>query len=211
MSPVGAVHTLERLLDSVAFVTQQLQWQVTEYGFAAATAAAAAGGVDVMVPVLVLREGSIVRALLRKELWLVERLHLILDVCTLSEWVLFCSRRQELLLRWRCEWDSFCVAEGVLRATAQVGVESMLKVLDVKAGWIQEDESKLLLRNGERQRRVIPTVHNEEVGANRSSLDSCSRHHANDHLEYSIEGSGTADKAVRTEPQHAPERQHGAR
>ena len=36
----------------------------------------------------------------------------------------------------------------MLRATAQVGVESILKVLDAKAGWIQEDESKLLLRNG---------------------------------------------------------------
>ena len=33
------------------------------------------------------------------------------------------------------------------------GVASILKVLDAKAGWIQEDESKLLLRKARRRSR----------------------------------------------------------
>ena len=78
-------------------------------------------------------------------------------------------------------------------------------------GRIQASLAEGTVQCGERQRRVIPTVHNEEVGANRGSFDSCSRQHANDHLVYGIEGRGTADEAVRTEPQHALALQHGAR
>ena len=48
-------------------------------------------------------------------------------------------------------------------------------------GRIQASPAEGTLQRGERQRRVIATVHNKQVGANRGSLDS-SRHHANDHL-----------------------------
>ena len=97
------------------------------------------------------------------------------------------------------------------------GVEPILKVLDAKAGWIQEDESKLLLRQalfkcGKRQRRVPAAEHDEEVGADRGSLGGRSRHYAHGHMEQCPEGRCAVVKAVRTDrTQHTSELQHGAR
>ena len=104
--------------------------------------------------------------------------------------------------------DGRISTEALLQPDA---VESILKVLDANAGWIQQDESKLLLRKalfqrGKRQGRVSATIHDKKVGANRGGLRSCSSHHADDHLGHSAVGRRAVVKAVRTEPQHTLER-----
>ena len=82
-------------------------------------------------------------------------------------------------------------------------VESILNVLDAKAGWIQEDESKLFLRKA---LFSVERGNHNKVGANRGGFRSCSGHHTDDHLGHSAEGRRAVVKAVRTEPQHTLER-----
>ena len=68
-------------------------------------------------------------------------------------------------------------------------VESILKVLYAKAGWIQEDESNC--------------DNTRQEGWRRSRQPrSRSGYHANNHLGHSAEGGRDVDKTVRTEPQH---------
>ena len=70
------------------------------------------------------------------------------------------------------------------------GVESILKVLDAKAGWIQEDESKLLLRKAlfsvEREAKTSHCDSAQQGGWRKSrQLRQLSS------LGYSIEGRST--------------------
>ena len=116
------------------------------------------------------------------------------------------------------DWTVQAFVDGRISTEALLqpgAVESILKVLDAKAGWIQEDESKLPakcnVQRGKRQGRVSATIHDKKVGANRGGLRSCSSHNADDHLGHSAEGRRTVVEAVRTEPQYTLERQHGTR
>ena len=79
-----------------------------------------------------------------------------------------------------------------------------LKGLDAKAGWIQEDESKLFLRKAlfsvergkDESLRQYTTRRLAQIeAASAAAL-------ANNHLKHSAEGRREVDKTVRTEPQH---------
>ena len=109
--------------------------------------------------------------------------------------------------------DGRISTEALLQPDA---VESILKVLDAQAGWIQEDESKLLLRKA---------LFRVERGKDESLRQYTTRRLAQieaasaavlvtmptTSLGHSAEGRRTFVKAGRTEPQYTLERQHGTR
>ena len=102
--------------------------------------------------------------------------------------------------------DARISTEALLHPDA---VESILKVLDVKAGWIQEDESKLLLRKA---------LFSVERGKDESLRQDTTRRLAQIEAASaaalvtmptttwcSAEGRRDVDKTVRKEPQHTLE------
>ena len=104
------------------------------------------------------------------------------------------------------DWTVQAFVDGRISTEALLqpdGVESILKVLDAKAGWIQEDESKLLLRKALFSMEIgkdesLRQHTTRKVSADRGGLSSRSGHHADDHLGQSAEGRCAVVKAVRT-------------
>ena len=108
------------------------------------------------------------------------------------------------------DWTVQAFVDGRISTEALLqpdGVESILMVLDAKAGWIQEDESKLLLRKAlfrveggkDESLRQYTTGRLVQIEA---ALSSRSGHHANDDLGHSAEGRCAVVHAVRTELQY---------
>ena len=104
--------------------------------------------------------------------------------------------------------DASFSSEAVLQPES---VESILKALDAKTGWIQEDESKVLLRKAlfcsmERGKDESLRQHTTRRLAQIEAASAAnSRHHANDQLGHSIVGRGTDVKTVGAESQLTPE------